>query len=246
MSLTGEPDGPPTKTGVSLVDFSAGYVAALALLAGLHAARRDGVGMDCDVSLFDTAISMLNYPATWHMAGGYEPVRTRRSAHPSLVPFQNFPTGDGWIVIACPKEKFWHRLVDVLGRPELATDPRFATYDDRRAHHAELEQIIDDVLSARTTSEWIELLVDAGVPCAPVNDVAHAMSDPQTVARAMVVETEHPIWGTVRQVGSPVRVGEPRAEHRRAPALDEDREAILHDVLSYTDEQIERHAPPSD
>jgi crotonobetainyl-CoA:carnitine CoA-transferase CaiB-like acyl-CoA transferase len=240
MSLTGEPDGPPTKTGLSLVDFSGGLVAALALLAGLHAARRDGVGMDCDVSLFDTAIAMLNYPATWHLAGDFEPARTSRSAHPSLVPFQNFPTGDGWIVIACAKEKFWHRLVEVLERPDLATDPRFLTYGDRRENRDELERIIDDVLATRPATEWIELLIDAGVPCAPVNDVAQALHDPQTIAREMVVETEHPLWGAVRQIGSPVRVGEPRRAHQPAPALDGDRDSILRDVLGYTDEQIQR------
>lgn len=234
MSLTGEPNGPPTKSGLSLVDFSGGFVAAIALLAGIHAARRDGVGMDCDVSLFDTAISLLNYPATWHMAGGFEPARTARSAHPSLVPFQNFPTADGWIVIACAKEKFWHRLVQVLGRPDLATDPRFVTYDDRRAHRGELERILDDLLATRTATEWIELLIEAGVPCAPVNDVAQAIRDPQTVARGMIIETEHPAWGAFHQIASPVRVGEPRAQHRRAPALDEDRQAILRDVLGYT------------
>jgi crotonobetainyl-CoA:carnitine CoA-transferase CaiB-like acyl-CoA transferase len=100
MSLTGDPEGPPTKTGLSLVDYSGGFVAAIALLAGLHAARRDGIGLDCDVSLFDTAISLLNYPATWHLTEGFDAVRTTRSAHPSIVPFQNFRTADGWIVVA--------------------------------------------------------------------------------------------------------------------------------------------------
>jgi crotonobetainyl-CoA:carnitine CoA-transferase CaiB-like acyl-CoA transferase len=235
MSLTGEPDGPPTKTGPSLVDFGAGMVAALALVVGVHAARRDGTGMDCDVSLFDTAISMLNYPATWHLTAGYEPGRTSRSAHPSLVPFQNFPTADGWIVIACAKEKFWRRLVDVLRRPDLAGDPRFATYDDRRRNRVELEGVLDGLLSTRSTLEWVELLADAGVPCAPVNDVARALAEPQTRARGMIVEATHPHWGTVRQIGTPVNVGGRRESHRRAPALDEDRETILRELLRRRD-----------
>jgi crotonobetainyl-CoA:carnitine CoA-transferase CaiB-like acyl-CoA transferase len=104
MGLTGEPDGPPTKTGLSLVDFSGGFVAIIALLVGLHAARRDGMGMDCDVSLFDTAIHLLSYPATWHLTAGFTPQRTTHSAHPSLVPFQNFQTADGWIVVYAPKQ----------------------------------------------------------------------------------------------------------------------------------------------
>ncbi|WP_239163867.1 CaiB/BaiF CoA transferase family protein, partial [Actinoplanes lobatus] len=114
MELTGEPGGPPTKSGLSIVDYSGGFVAAIALLAGVHAARRDGHGMDCDLSLFDTAVGMLTYPAAWHLNAGFEPARTRYSAHPSLVPFQLFPSADGWVVVGCAKEKFWHRLVAVL------------------------------------------------------------------------------------------------------------------------------------
>jgi crotonobetainyl-CoA:carnitine CoA-transferase CaiB-like acyl-CoA transferase len=237
MSLTGEPDGPPTKTGLSLVDFGGGLVAAIALLAGLHAARRDGIGMDCDVSLFDTAISLLNYPATWHLTAGFAPVRTARSAHPSMVPFQNFPTGDGWIVIACPKEKFWQRLVDVLGRPDLAADPRFDSFESRRRNHDALTAILDDLLSTKPAGEWVDVLTSAGVPCAPVNDIERAMADAHTAARGMIVQTPHPAWGTVRQIGSPVKVGPPRREHRPAPGRDADRDDVLREVLGYSDEQ---------
>jgi crotonobetainyl-CoA:carnitine CoA-transferase CaiB-like acyl-CoA transferase len=238
MSLTGEPDGPPSKTGLSLVDFSGGFVAALALLAGLHAARRDGIGLDCDVSLFDTAISLLNYPATWHLTEGFDPVRTTRSAHPSLVPFQNFPTADGWIVVACPKEKFWRRLVEVVGRSDLADDPRFATSANRRVNRSVLEPLLDQRFLTRPAADWIELLSEAGVPCAPVNDVAQALADPQTDARRMVVETTHPRWGIVRQVASPVKVGEVPTSYRRAPTRDEDREDILRNLLGYREGRV--------
>jgi crotonobetainyl-CoA:carnitine CoA-transferase CaiB-like acyl-CoA transferase len=242
MSLTGSPDGPPEKTGPSLVDYSGGFVAALSLLAGVHAARRDGVGMDCDVSLYDTAISLLTYPATWHMTAGYAPGRTRRSAHPSLVPFQAFPAKDGWLIIACPKEKFWHRLVDVLDRPELANDPRFATFADRRQHHEELEDILDAVLGLRTVREWLTVLGAATVPCAPVNDVAQAMAEEHTIARDLIVTTEHPRFGTVKQVSSPVRVGQPPREHRRAPKLGEDTDEILTAILDYDEAHLARLA----
>ena len=122
MALTGDPDGPPTKSGLSLVDLSGGYVSAIAVLAGLHRARRDGVGCDCDVSLLETALARAHATsATWAASRGYVPPRRRNSAHPSIVPFQNFATADGWIVVACPKEKFWQLLCDAIGRPELAT-----------------------------------------------------------------------------------------------------------------------------
>ena len=148
MDITGEPDGPPTKSGLSLVDFSAGYVAALALLAGIMGARRDGIGTDCDVSLFDTAMAMLTYPAVWHLNAGFEARRMRHSAHPSIVPFQAFETADGWIVVAAPKEKFWQRFTVVIEQPDLAEDPRFATLADRQRHSVELMAILEEVMLA--------------------------------------------------------------------------------------------------
>jgi crotonobetainyl-CoA:carnitine CoA-transferase CaiB-like acyl-CoA transferase len=240
MSLTGSPDGPPEKTGPSLVDYSGGFVAALSLLAGVHAARRDGAGMDCDLSLYDTAISLLTYLSTWHLTAGYTPRRTRRSAHPSLVPFGAFPAQDGWLIIACPKEKFWHRLVEVLNAPELAHDPRFSTFTERREHRTELEEILDAVLATRTVEEWLSALRAATVPCAPVNDVPQAMAEEHTHARELIVETDHPRFGTVKQIRSPVRVGEPPRDHRRAPQLGEDTRDILVDLLGYDDATLAR------
>lgn len=239
MSLTGDPNGPPEKTGLSLVDFSGGFVAALSLLAGVHAARRDGVGIDCDVSLYDTAISLLTYLGTWHMTAGYTPVRGRRSAHPSLVPFQAFPASDGWLIIACAKEKFWQRLVEVLDQPELS-DPRFATFVDRAAHRAELEELIDAVLATRTVEDWLSVLRKAAVPCAPVNDVAQALTEEHTIARDLIITTEHPRFGTVRQVSSPVRVGDPPTTHRRAPGLGQDTGDVLRTILGYDDADLAR------
>ena len=133
MSLTGDPDGAPTKSGLSLVDLSGGYVSALALLAGLHRARRDGVGCDADISLFETALHQLMYVGTWTASGGYKPRRLPDSAHPSIVPFQAFATADGWITIACAKQKFWERLCEVLDRRDLLADPRFADFARARA-----------------------------------------------------------------------------------------------------------------
>lgn len=239
MDLTGEPSGPPAKSGLSLVDYSAGLVAAIAMLAGVHAARRDGTGMDCDVSLFDTAISMLTYPAIWSLNGDFEPRRTRHSAHPSLVPFQAFETSDAWIVVGCPKEKFWQRLAVAIDSPELADDSRFATFADRRQNAAVLLALLEDVFAVKTAREWLAILGRAGVPCAPVNSVAAALRDDHTTARGLVVETEHPRFGVVRQLRSPVRVGSEEPQYRRAPARDEDREAIVRTMLGYNQSRIE-------
>lgn len=233
MELTGEPDGPPTKSGLSLVDFSGGFVAAIAVLAGVHAARRDGTGMDCDLSLFDTAISLLNYPAAWHLNGGFVPERTRHSAHPSLVPFQNFATADDWIVVGCAKEKFWQRLAVVVGGEPLAQDPRFTDFAARREHREELTTLLEERFRTRPAAEWLAELSAAGVPCGPINDVPAALRDQQTLARGLIVETEHERFGTVQQVASPVRVGADPIDHRPAPQRNADADAILGQLLGY-------------
>jgi crotonobetainyl-CoA:carnitine CoA-transferase CaiB-like acyl-CoA transferase len=242
QSLTGDPDGPPTKSGLSVVDYSGGLVAALALLAGVHAARRDGVGCDCDTSLFDTAMNMLTYVASWALApdGAYAPQRLAYSAHPSIVPFQNFRTADGWIVIVCAKEKFWQRLVDVLGIAHVRDDPRFRGFAARRENRALVTSTLQDVLLQRTTAEWIAALTAAGVPCGPINDVRSALADPQTAARGLVTEVQHPVFGTARWIASPVRVGEDAAPRRRAPGLGEHTETVLRELLGYDEEKIAR------
>ncbi len=238
MSVTGEPGGPPAKTGLSLVDYSGGFVAALALLAALHAARRDGTGMDCDLSLYDTAVSLLTYPATWYLNEGWTPQRTRHSAHPSLVPFQNFQAADGWLVVGCAKEKFWQRLTGVLQRPDLAADPRFATFASRGEHADALLPVLEAEFARKTVAQWLSLLYAAAIPCGPVNDMAGALADEHTAARGLIVETDHPRFGRVRQLASPVRVGDAAPDYRRAPARDEDRERILRDLLGYDQAEI--------
>lgn len=238
MDVTGEPSGPPTKSGLSMVDYSAGLVAAVAMLAGIHAARRDGAGMDCDLSLFDTALAMLTYPAAWHLNGDFVPERTHHSAHPSLVPFQAFETRDAWIVVGCPKEKFWLRLVDVLELPHLAQDPRFATFADRRHNAAALLPTLETVFKSRTADAWLHMLGRAGVPCSPVNTVPEALADAQTAARGMIIDTEHPRFGTVHQMRSPVRVGSAEPDYVRAPRRDEHQDEVLHGVLGYDDVRI--------
>lgn len=238
MSVTGEPDGPPQKSGLSLVDYSGGLVAAVALIAGIHAARRDGRGMDCDVSLFDTAIGMLTYLGTWHLNGGFEPRRMSHSAHPSLVPFQAFPAKDGWMVVGCAKEKFWRRLTELVDRRDLAEDPRFATFAERDRHREDLLPILEDVFAARTVDEWIEVMQAAAIPCAPIHTVARALADDHTTARGMIVHTDHPRYGRMRSIASPVRVGPRAPEHdRRAPLLGEHTEGLLRGI-GYDDAKI--------
>ena len=221
QSITGEPDGPPTKSGLSLVDFCGGYVAALAILAGVWRARRDGRGSDVDLSLFEMALAQLTYLGTWVASRGYEPVRRGDSAHQSIVPFQNFATADGWIVVACPKQTLWEQLCGAIGRESCcatraSSRSPLATSTARRCSRSS-----SSTLRGRDRPPTGSmLLAAAGVPCAPVNDVAAALADVQVAARGAVVELEHPVLGAVAEVASPFRFdgragrGAPRAVPR--------------------------------
>jgi crotonobetainyl-CoA:carnitine CoA-transferase CaiB-like acyl-CoA transferase len=239
MSVTGEPDGPPGKCGVSVIDFAGGYAGMVGLMVGLFDAQRTGIGRDVDISLLDTAVSMLSYFAIWTLNRDWTAERTRDSAHQTLVPAQNFPTRDGWIVVFCNKDKFWRDLVEVLGVPELAEDARFATFADRFDHRETLLPLLRARFETRTTAEWLDRL-RGRVPCAPVNDVRQALADPQVLARDMIVAVEHPEFGTLREVRSPVRTEGEIRQPRRAPRLGEHTDSILRDVLGYGDGTIAR------
>ena len=238
MSLTGDPDGPPTKSGLSLVDLSGGYVSAIALLSGLWRARRDGVGCDCDISLYETALHELVYVGTWAATAGYVPQRIAESAHPSIVPFQAIQTADGWLTIACAKQKFWQLLCGALGREDLLEDPRFTDFAARNHNRDELLSILREVFRARTTAEWQMILSEAGVPHGPVYEVGDALEDEQALAREDVVEVEHPELGTVRQIASPLRLsGEPNPLGR-GPYRGEHTDELLRDLCGYSDDEL--------
>jgi crotonobetainyl-CoA:carnitine CoA-transferase CaiB-like acyl-CoA transferase len=234
MHITGDPDGPPTKSGLSLVDLSAGYVSALAIVSAVWRARRDGVGCDCDISLFETALSELAYVGTWTTTGGFDARRMKSSAHPSIVPFQAFETSTGWITVACPKEHFWQRLCAVAGRPDLASDPRYATFADRDRNRDELLPILRELFVTRTSDDWLAVLTESGIPAGPVNDVPTAFADRQSLARGVVVDVEHPRLGTVRHIASPIRLDEGAPPIRRAPARGEHTHEVLREVCDYS------------
>jgi len=237
-SLTGAPDGPPTKSGLSLADYIAGLTAALGLMVGIFDARRTGLGRDVDTNLYDSALAMLSYPATWLLSHGFMTERKPLSGHPSVVPFQFFATSDGHIAIAAPKEKFFGTLVEKLGLAELRSDPRFTDFEGRGRHRDELIAILCARFAERTTEAWVTLL-RGSVPVAPVRSLAEATDPDELRSRAMLAEYDHPSFGPVRSIGLPLTMGGFEPTYRPGPALDGDGPAILGD-LGYDADAIVR------
>lgn len=238
MSLTGEPETPPEKVGISIVDFNGGYASALGLMMGLWRAKTTGEGGDVDVSLLDAMLANMNYLAIWNLNAGYQPQKLPDSSHPTMVPSQNFRTLDGYITIMCNKDKFYHILCERLGRPELSEDPRFATPSARLEHRDTLVPMLKEIFRTGKTAAWIELL-KGEVPAAPVNDFTAAMADEQVRAREMIIEVDHPYYGRLREVGAPFKFDQDKPKYRRAPFLGEHTDEILQGLLKYTPHQIE-------
>ncbi len=222
MTLTGEPDAPPTRFGLSMVDFMTGTMFALAIVSAVLKARGTRIGCDVDVSLFDVALHQLSYPAVWALNGGREVTRLARGAHPSIAPSQLVRTRDGWAMLMCQTQKFWEILCTRAERTDLADDPRFVDIPARRANLAALSEALDGMFSARTTAQWMELL-GGFVPFAPVNGLREALDNPFVAEVGMRDVVEHPDApaGRLNMLASPIRVNGRRAAGRRAPKLGE-------------------------
>lgn len=240
MSMTGDPSTPPAKSGVSIVDYAGGFNAALGLMVGIFQAHRTGKGCDVDVSLLDTAISMLSYVGTFSLNTDYEPRRLPDSSHPTLYPSQVYAASDGYLVIMIAKEKFWPPLCRALERPDLIEDPRFRTFDDRYQNYDAMNAILKETFRTRTVEEWMDRM-RGDVPCAPVNSVEEALNDPQVLAREMIIQTETENFGPVRHVGTAIRMSPGDGiPSRPAPDLGADTDAVLREYAGYSDERIKQ------
>jgi crotonobetainyl-CoA:carnitine CoA-transferase CaiB-like acyl-CoA transferase len=229
MTVTGEPDGPPTRYGLSIVDLMTGLAAAFGLLAGVVKARETGVGMDVDTSLFDVAMHNLNYPGTWYLNGGTVTGRTARSGHPSLVPSQLYRTQDGWIFIMCNKEKFWPLLANALGHPEWITDPELAVFAQRLKNRDRVTRLLDDALMQAPTATWIERL-SGKVPVAPVFDIAQALENPFVHERDGVLDFDYGDGRGARMIANPIRIEGVALPHRAAPRMGEHDDVMLREA----------------
>lgn len=226
MTMTGEPEGAPARCGLSIVDMMTGLAMSFGLLSALTGARATGQGRDIDVSLFDLALHNLCYLATWQMATGEVPTRLPRSAHPSLVPCQLYPTADGWIFIMCNKEKFWPILCDKLGRPEWKDDPRFVDAAARLTHRDTLNLLLDEIFRERSTSNWLAHF-DGRVPSAPIYDVGQALANPFVAAMGGIERYARPDGSSYKMVAPPVRTAGVPAPKNAAPTLGADTDVLL-------------------
>lgn len=242
MSLTGraedEEGAGPVKVGVALTDILTGLYATVGVLAALNSREQTGVGQHVELALLDVQVACLANQAMNYLTTGVAPKRMG-NAHPNIVPYQDFPTADGDIILTIGNDGQFRKFTEVAGHPEWAVDARFATNQARVAHRQVLVPLIRQVTVFRTTAEWVALLEQAGVPCGPINDLAQVFADPQVQARGLRLDMTHPLAGSVPQVASPIRLSETPVDYRRAPPLlGEHSEAVLQDVLGLSFEKI--------
>nr|MCU0869207.1 CoA transferase [Burkholderiales bacterium] len=235
MSVTGErddlPGGGPQKVGVAVADLMTGLYATIAILAALAHRDRTGEGQHIDMALLDTQVAMMaNVGMNW-LASGVVPQRIG-NANPNIVPYQTFATADGHLILAVGNDAQFHRMCEVAGCPELATDPRYATNPARVEHRDTLVPLLATRFRQRTLTDWIDALEAAGVPCGPINTLDRTFAEPQAVARGLKVRMPHPTAGAVDLIASPIRLSATPVAYRRAPPLlGEHTDEVLRDVL---------------
>ena len=238
MSITGEPDGEPMKTGVAVVDLFAGQNAIIAILAALQARTLTGQGQYLDIALFDSQLGWLANVASNYLISGNLPKR-HGNAHPNIVPYQSFQASDGWFAIAVGNDRQFVRLSEMLGKPELAVDEKFATNSARVQNREELIPLLAFIFKTASVSEWLIKLEESEIPCGPINNFEQVFSMPNVKEREMLVHMQHPTIGQLPLVGSPLKMSETPVEYRLSPPLmGEHTENILMEVLRYSHEQV--------
>jgi glutaryl-CoA transferase len=244
MSITGEPDQPtgggPVKVGVAVADVFTGLYATIAILGALAHRDRTGAGQHIDLALLDTQVAVLANQAMNYLVTGVAPQRLGNS-HPNIVPYQVFATSDGYIIVAVGNETQFARMCEVIGRPDLASDERFATNAARVNHRGEIVAILHGIFVTRTMRDWLDALERVGVPCGPINTIADVFADPQVQARGLRIDLPHPAIGTVPSVANPIKYSATPISYRSAPPmLGADTDEVLREMVGVTSAEIAR------
>ncbi|MGE0797924.1 MAG: CaiB/BaiF CoA transferase family protein [Lautropia sp.] len=239
MSLTGEPGSPPQKTGISIVDHLGGLYAAISILASLVQKGRGGGGRSSDVSLLDSMVAVLTYVAAYYLNAGEVPQKVPYSGHPFNVPLQNFEASDGYIVLMAADDRFWPGVCRVIGKPEWGDDPRLKTMAGRGKHKQMILDAMIPAIKAKPVTHWVDAFVAEGVLCDRVNTLPEGMAHPQVLARNMVVEIDHPVSGTFRTVGNPIKLTDEPEVFGSPPLLGQHTDELLAEI-GYSNEKIEQ------
>ena len=218
MSITGQEPTGPTRAGIALADLTCATTACRGILLALLARARTGKGQVVRVAIVDSMVALLTWSAGMYFETGTPP-GVAGNHHPLSSPFGVYYAKDGPFNLAAGNERMWERLCEVLGRRELLTDPRFRTTNDRVAHRADLDPILNDAFKARTRADWVAYLNERGVACGPIYDLAEVFQDPQIRHQQMLVEMPHPVHGEVKLLGMPVKLSETPGEFRLPPPL---------------------------
>lgn len=239
MSITGTPEGEPVKVGVAIIDLVAGLMLGKAVAAALFAREKIGVGQRIDTSLLEAEVASLINVGSNYLVGGKVPTRWG-NAHPNIVPYQNFQTADGYLVIGVASEVIWKRFCEAVGQRDLINDPRFADNSKRVGNRSELIAILSKTFLQRRNDAWFKSLTDAEVPCAPVQTIDQVFQAPQVLQRDMLIEVDHPTAGKVRMAGIPVKFSvTPASVRMPPPLLGEHNDAILRTWLGMSAASID-------
>ena len=238
ISITGEPGQAPVRVGSSIGDITAGIFGTVGILAAVEARHTTGEGQKVDVAMLDCQVAILENAIARYLVNGEVPVPLG-SRHPSITPFQAFPTKDYYVIMSAGNDALWAKLCNVMGTPELINDPKFATNRDRNDNVVELSEIISKISVTKTTAEWMDVLEKGGLPVGPINTVDKVVHDPQIEARNMIVEVEHPVAGKMKFAGNPIKLSATPGEVTvPAPTLGQHTDEILKDLLGWSEDQI--------
>ena len=236
FSLTGEPDGPPSRFGLSVVDYMSGLTMSFGLVSAILSARSTGVGRDVDVNLFDTAMFNQSYMAAWTLNTDFESERLERSAHPILVPCQLYKTKDGWIFLMCNKESFWPILCKKIGRDDLINESKFVDFSSRQKNRDEITKILDEELMKKNTAEWLEVFGGI-VPAAPILNLKESLENPFLNNRRNIQHLKTKRGVNISLLKTPIHLSNTDYEDKTAPELGEDTNIVLEEI-GFTEDQI--------